>query len=232
MPNVPQSIHKMRESANTILHWTFGEGVGTTTQDASGLGGTGTFGGTATWATTGRLKQTAKFLGVAGDNVSTPSTAGLNPNNVTVAVWVVLDAAGAYPMICTKMDSTNLTGYEMRGTAGNRTIQFLAGTGAAYGYIQSSTALTLGVWYFVVATYDGTTLRLYINGVSENAAGLATSGNIATNTLPFQAGDRSGVFEGNPLTGRIDDLLIENVAWSAARVKQEYELLPYATCYA
>lgn len=228
MPKVPASIHKMRESANTVLHYTAGEGVGTTTQDTAGLGHTGTLAGGTVWVTTGRLRQALSFPGTAGNIVSTPTATDLNPTNITIALWGMLEANGSYPMWCTKFAAPYLTGYELRCNAANRTLEFLVGNGSSNNGVNGVTALTVGIWYFLVGTYDGTNTRVYIDGV-QDATTTVISGNIASNTNTVYLGDR---VTGNPLQGRIDDLLIENVAWSAAKVKQEFELLPYATCYA
>ena len=69
----------------------------------------------------------------------------------------------------------------------------------------------------VAATYDGTTIRLYINGVQEggNVAGPAA---ILTNALPLILGAQSGTPVDTFYTGRLDDARVYATALTAAEV--------------
>jgi hypothetical protein len=48
--------------------------------------------------------------------------------------------------------------------------------------IVGTTTLATGVWYNVVATWDGTTAKIYINGQLDNSPGAVRSGTIGFDT--------------------------------------------------
>ncbi|MEA2622083.1 MAG: hypothetical protein QOH61_993, partial [Chloroflexota bacterium] len=81
------------------------------------------------------------------------------------------------------------------------------------------TTLANGTWYHAAATYDGTTFRLYLNGVQEAsvavAAGPGTTGNhhAALGTALSTTGAPAGFFD-----GVIDEARVWTVARTAAQV--------------
>ena len=90
--------------------------------------------------------------------------------------------------------------------------------GHRYGnFINGTTVLTTGVWYFTAYTYDGTTSRLYLNG---NIEGTATETLNTVNT-PFSVGKR-GFNSNSNMSGFISNVQIYNRALSAQEIKQNY----------
>jgi hypothetical protein len=75
-----------------------------------------------------------------------------------------------------------------------------------------------GNWNLVTAVYDGTNKYLYLNGVLQDTkVGTAA----ASNTAPITLGSRTG---GAAWAGSMDDVRTLNRAYSAAEVKQHYDL--------
>ena len=72
----------------------------------------------------------------------------------------------------------------------------------------------MNTWAHLAATYDGATMRFYVNGVQ--VASRAQTGAIATSTNPLQIGGDS-IF-GQYFAGRIDEVRIYNRALSASEV--------------
>ena len=91
-------------------------------------------------------------------------------------------------------------------------------------YFPTNISLSLNQIYHFVSTYDGSTMRIFINGV-ETGTGLSTSGNIETNTQPLCIGVRlvhrnfggDSFFSGNIFTNRI-----YNRALSQLEITQNY----------
>ena len=76
-----------------------------------------------------------------------------------------------------------------------------------------------GVFYHVALTYDGSAIKIYLNGVLKASGAL--SGSIRNTTFPFLIGRRSGAGvdgQGDVLNGLIDEVHIFDRALSAAEV--------------
>src|SRR5207247_6816835 len=89
--------------------------------------------------------------------------------------------------------------------------------GGVYGEVYGTTALTANTWSHLAATYDGATIRLYVNGVQ--VASRAQTGAIATSTNPLQIGGDS--LYGQYFAGRIDEVRLYNRALSAAQIQSD-----------
>ncbi|MSR71450.1 MAG: LamG domain-containing protein [Candidatus Taylorbacteria bacterium] len=86
----------------------------------------------------------------------------------------------------------------------------------------SGAAHVAGRWYHVTVTWDGTTTRLYVNGVQENSAAGGRPDN-----QPASREVRIGNFKGyasSEFQGPIDDVRVYSRALSVAEVKQLYIL--------
>lgn len=77
---------------------------------------------------------------------------------------------------------------------------------------------TVGMWYHILGTYDGTTIKLYVNGVL--VASTAQSINIAGVTRPIQYIGRDGYDAATAMC--IDEVALYNSTLSAARVAAHY----------
>jgi hypothetical protein len=76
-------------------------------------------------------------------------------------------------------------------------------------------SLPSNTWTHLAGTYDGTTIRLYINGSLTSS--LAQSGAIATSSNPLQIGGDL-FYSDQHFQGRIDDVRVYNVALSGGQI--------------
>ena len=200
-------------AAGLVAAYAFDEGSGTTVTDLSGNGNNGTVANT-TWAATGKYGKALNFNGTSA-LVTVPNAASLQLSTaMTLEAWVnPSTVSSAWRDVIYKGDDN----YYLEGTSSNGGAPALGGTfGGANANIYG-TALTANVWTHLAATYDGATLRLYVNGVQ--ASSLARTGAIATSSNPLQIGGDS--LYGQYFRGLIDEVRIYNRALSVAEIQAD-----------
>ena len=165
---------------------------------------------------------TAIDLDAVGDYVSIPDSPSLSPTQeITLEAWVRIDAHRATGRFIISKHQGDA------GGGGRSYILGLAGDGRVRGTIShdgssvtelfSTAAVSPGIWSHVAATYDGSTLRLYLNGVE--VASAAGSGGIYDGVLPVHL----GLFTtSNPsFEGDLDEVRVWSVARTAGELRQE-----------
>ena len=201
-------------------YWRLGESSGAVAADASGNGRAGSYLGSPTLGQAGVVAGNA----AAGFNGSSqygqvPYDAALNGSQFSVEAWVKLaGGAGTYRSVVTSRTGS-FGGYILYASSAD-TWQFWLGSGSLWRVV-SGPAVTLNAWTHLVATFDGATAKLYVNGV---LAGSSTGAAFAANTtapLRFAAGRSEGVAS-YFLPGSLDELAVYNSALSAARVQAHY----------
>ncbi len=84
--------------------------------------------------------------------------------------------------------------------------------------LDTTQPLTANIWYHLVGTFDGNTLKIYIDGVEESSKSISNSGISQTQhelyigTDPYSANQ-------NFVTGRMDDLRLYNRALSNSEIQ-------------
>jgi hypothetical protein len=146
------------------------------------------------------------------------NSASLNITNaLTIEAWIKPNL-GAHQKIITK-DITWL--YEKQpfnlgfNDTGSR-IVFYTGDGTNELHASAPNDNTAGAWSHVVATYDGTAIKVYKDGIAGSPT--ARTGNLYTNNTNIQFGSWSGY----DFSGSIDEVRISDVARSADWIKTEY----------
>ena len=94
---------------------------------------------------------------------------------------------------------------------------------SGWTYFDGSTTLQPGTWYHVAMVYDGTTLTVYVNGVSDGSADLSgdvqvTSGSLRIGAYAPINGSSSKCF----FPGKIDELTVYNRALEAPEISAIY----------
>ena len=87
----------------------------------------------------------------------------------------------------------------------------------AVNWVTGTTPNPVNVWTHVALTYDGATLRLYVNGVQ--VASQAQAGSIQTPSTPLRIG--GNVPYGEYFQGLIDEVRVYNRALSAAEIQSD-----------
>ena len=149
--------------------------------DVSGNGNTGSLVG-AFWSTQGRYGGAMSFDGVSSVvRVASSSSIGLS-NAMTLSAWINPSAtqSGWRTIVQREVDSYFLNASHDAGP--------LQPAGGADGrYVGASTASPVGAWTHVALTYDGSTLRLFVNGAE--VASRAASGSLNPSASPLWIGE-------------------------------------------
>jgi hypothetical protein len=173
-----------------------------------------TFG--ATGAPHGEANTAATFDGV-NDVVVVPDAAVHKPATVTVEAWVKPNAwIPNYASVATKTSATTWSdGYGMFALNGG--IAFWVNDDEANRV--STAALPAGTWSHVVGTYDGSTIKVYLNGALVQS--LAHSAPLTHSSSPLLIGNAVGA--GNfHWAGSLDEVAVYSRALTAAEVAQHY----------
>lgn len=131
-------------------------------------------------------------------------------NDQTLGRWEILEKADSYWMNVRTNGRIRVGGF-YGGCSGPNVWQ----------YLDSSRAIIVGRWTHVASTYDGTRLRVYLDG---NVVGTKTvTGRTCVNAEPLAVGakdhETKGLLEAF-WDGRLDDVRIYNRALTQAEVRQ------------
>jgi hypothetical protein len=187
-----------------------------TTATATGTVSLTTAGGTATSAFS-TLAAPGNALAFNGSNnyVSVPDNAAFSITAaITLEAWVRTSVTGE-KYITTKGENSWYLAMNGGGGPTGAASFWLNGPSASGGWLYGTTNLADGRWHHVAGTYDGTTLRLYVDGVQENSR--AATGAIGTGNSPVLIGNRAT----NYWNGSIDELRIYNTALTAGNVQAD-----------
>ena len=89
--------------------------------------------------------------------------------------------------------------------------------GGTYADVYGTAALPANTWSYLAETYDGSTVRLYVNGTQVGS--VAHTGAITTSTNQLQIGGDS--LYGQYFAGMIDEVRIYNTALTAAQIQAD-----------
>lgn len=209
-------------------YWRLGETSGTTAVDsASGGGHPGTYGGTFTLGTTGLLSgDTDKALTLnAAGWVTIPETVDLTA--FTVEGWYKGTTA-TFNLVSRRHGLTGSTSrsFWIGGQSGSATVLILRGTGGTFTSVTSSDLITDNLRHHLAGTYDGTTLRLYLDGREVGTPSTAVSGPLNTDDNALVIGGQqtsSGSDAITPnLAGVVDEVAFYTTALSASRIAAHF----------
>jgi hypothetical protein len=192
----------------------FDEGSGTTLTDATGNGHNGTITSPA-WSTAGKYGKALQFNGTSSV-VTVPDAASLHlSSGMTLEAWVNPSTVTAAWRDAIYKGNDNFY-LEATSSNGSKPDAGMI-AGGTYADTYGTAALAANAWSFLTETYDGSTLRLYVNGTQVSST--AHTGAIATSTNPLQIGGDS--LYGQFFQGLIDNVRIYNVALSAAQIQTD-----------
>ncbi|MCX6789152.1 MAG: LamG domain-containing protein [Candidatus Gribaldobacteria bacterium] len=206
-----------------VARWKMDENAGQYAYDTSGNNTTGTLGTGATadsadpqWAQ-GKYGSALKFDG-SNDYVDAGTSSIFNlTGNFSVSLWTKINTASAEQAIISKDNANSAGNYSLELTTNkiyfgyynvsDRSIESPAGT------------ITTNTWYHITGTWDGTKLRLYINGILQNTSADLSATPPLANIGKLAIGARRGT--GLFTNGSIDDVRIYNYARTQKQIMED-----------
>jgi len=217
-------------SAATIGLWHFDEGGGLDALDSSGngnngvLGGIGGGGGVPDWVTPGYMKGALDFetddrdAVVVSHNASLASIQGTTGTAaITMLAWVNFESA----VHNSKVFDKNIYALWIQATGDHKLklrIQVVdAGGVSANQDLVGSGTLPLNEWVYIAGTYDGTDLKLYINGVLDGT--MTAPGTIRDATRDLSIGNGNLTLD-RPVDGIIDEAALYDIALTQDEIRE------------
>src|SRR3989344_1315771 len=229
------TISRPMSNSGLVGYWNFEEGTGNSrTFDRSGNGNTGALNimdPLTDWVN--GATSTGQALDFDGNNdyVSVGDSVNLDiVGSITVATWVRANSFG----VCG--DEERLV---FKGTGPSNGNIYTLGIGDSKAMfslhlaifsgsncqgsspcIAGNTTLATNRWYYLVGTYDGTVIRIYVDGRLDGSQNAVSTGTADANAVLF--GARSDGQD--TLTGSLDEVRIYNRALTSSEVERLYKL--------
>ncbi len=162
---------------------------------------------------TGKFGNATSFDGV-GDLINITGVNHTNSTSFSVSFWLNPSTLRTQGVIAkTTIPTSQRWRIFMADTTGK--LEFDA-TGDI-GNVQTTTSLSTGTWYFITATYDGSTARMFVNSIFEASASASSMFNNNTNHIEIAPS------ETNRLNGSIDEVMVFNKNLTGTEIGFLYE---------
>jgi hypothetical protein len=201
-----------------VLYYDFGRWEGDLVCDRSGKGNNGKAHNALALDDAARG---AVFQSDSRAYVEIQGGSSLDPEAVTVSAWVRPAAYEGAIVDKTDWEDKGARGYVLR-LGRDTKANFAIGNGR-WQRMSSLAGIPLERWTHLLASSDGSTIRLYVNATLQGSTGIAAA--MISSRYPLRVGH--GTYEKKAkrkFDGLIDEVMIWNRALSDAEIKQLYEL--------
>jgi hypothetical protein len=200
--------------AGLVAAYGFNETSGVQVADASGQSNTGTI-SNATHTTTGKFGGALSFNGTSAW-VTVADAASLKlTNGMTIEAWVNPTTGSGWRAVVLKETSNGLA-YALYSANNASRPEGYVHTNADIGDAGTA-AVALNTWTHLAVTFDGSTLRMFVNGVQVSSA--SVTGSMGASTGPLRIGGDS--VWGEYFKGQIDEVRIYNRALSPGEIQTD-----------
>jgi len=213
--------------------WKLDDGTGTVAADSSGNGIDGVFVGDPEWVA-GKFGSGLEFDGQGGERVSLGNL-DVDAGAISLTCWFfadTLDTPGQDPrmiskafgggtndhiwmMSCSRQDGEKRLRFRLKTNDGGQVTTLIGGQGTP-----EERVIPVGEWGHATATWDGTTMRVYLNGIETGSADRGGSAVFVDPAVGAAFGNQPVGGENRPWDGILDDIRIYTKALSAEEIAQ------------
>jgi len=192
--------------------------------DSSGLGNSGTDTAITYSQANGKFGQGAGFNGSSSKIiVGTGLNTALISNAWTISLWLKPTAVNIFDIFMANDHNSGARQFALSygedSGGGEITTGKLSFERAGIPILYDSGVALTTNWNHTVLTYNGTNLISYINGNFNTTTAMSA---LPTSANSVYLGQRQYPTAERFYTGNMDEVIIENVAWSAEKVKKYY----------
>jgi chitodextrinase len=200
-----------------VASYGFDEGTGANAIDSSGNSNTGALSNGAAW-TAGKFGTGISLDGV-DDRVNVGDSASLDLSSaMTIEAWLRPSVLGSGWRTVVLKERTSGHVYALyANTSGSVPSGEAVLSSGAAADATSTTQLPLNTWTHLAVTYDGTTLRLWVNGTQVDSTPAA--GGVQTSTGALRIGSNS--IWGEPFQGQVDEVRIYGRALTSTEIRTD-----------
>ncbi|MHC4560559.1 MAG: LamG domain-containing protein, partial [Planctomycetota bacterium] len=222
-------------SAELVGHWTFDDGSGTTVSDSSGNGNDGTIVGNPTWiAGVGGTALEFHGLGAAGgggDYINCGNDASLDITGpISIALWIRPGAddpegQGTETAPMAKAMDPSWSWQVRYGWGSSEPFMGFQFNATPRTWVYVGKNLERDEWCHIACSYDGTTVKCYLNGEETDSAEMAQ---LASSDTPVLIGSDGW---GCDWIGAIDDVRLYDHGLSQIEILGAMEGKPWPYAY-
>lgn len=176
----------------------------------------------ASWTSAAQVGSHALFFSGSSGSVEAPHQDYLNRSTFSVSVWVNFDdlATGSWQGIVSKgTGSSPDRNYALFQNKNSKQVHFsFWRTDSSWASYNSNSNLSANTWHHVVATYDGSKFKLYLDGSLD--ASYSETGTPTTTDESLYIG---GFPDYTTMNGTADDVRVYNRSLSGSEVQDLYD---------
>ncbi|MFC5815146.1 LamG-like jellyroll fold domain-containing protein [Nonomuraea harbinensis] len=191
------------------------EGAGTSVSDSSGHNNTGT--ATATSWQNGKYGKALSFNGTSSWVTVEHATSLRLTTGMTLSAWVNPTTVANWRSVVGKELQTGGASYLLYASDGTAPTIWAQTDPDSETIANGRSALPVNAWSHLAATYDGTRLRLFVNGQQANET--EVSGDLFDDGSPLRIGGNA--IWGEYFSGLIDEVRIYQRAQTAAEIQAD-----------
>ena len=208
----------MAQATGLVAAYSFDEGTGTTTADRSGNGNNGTLVNGVAWYGAGKYGNAVNFDGT-NDRIDVADSSSLDlRSGMTLEAWVRPTASSGYRTVILKEVPGELA-YALYAADSDHSSRpsGWARISSSSSYADGTGALPLSVWSHIAVTFDGSSLRMYVNGALTRTT--AVSGSMVVSSMPLRIGGNT--IWGEYFRGQIDEVRVYNRVLPASDIQTD-----------